>query len=131
GAGTFTRQYRASMQDVVKKRAAKSADLQLLDLTAQSDDRILGSIMEKLTEMSNVEAEKSSAAIARLIDTGRQGLLAAALTAMLVALVTAVLLARSIVRPLSESVRVADRVAAGDLSATVSIVGKDETGHLM
>ncbi len=40
-------------------------------------------------------------------------------------------LARSIVRPLSEAVKVADRVAAGDLSGTIEVNSKDETGRLL
>ncbi|MEP7206009.1 MAG: methyl-accepting chemotaxis protein [Casimicrobiaceae bacterium] len=42
-----------------------------------------------------------------------------------------VMLARSIVRPLSEAVKVADRVAGGDLSGTIEVTSKDETGRLL
>lgn len=131
GAGTFTRQYRDSMKEVIKKRAVKGADLPMLDLTAQSDDKILGSIMEKLTEMGNIRAEAESQEISRLIDTGRRWLGGAALAALIVAVVTAVSLARSITAPLAESVKVADRVAAGDLSGRLVVDRNDEAGHLM
>ncbi|MBV8029928.1 MAG: HAMP domain-containing protein [Betaproteobacteria bacterium] len=131
GAGTFSRQFRETMQDLVKKRSQKGADLATLDLTVQSDDKVLGSIMEKLTEMSNAETEKASLAITRLIDTGRRIVLGAAVAALLVAAIIAVSLARSITRPLAESVRVADRVAAGDLTAKLETDRTDEAGRLM
>ncbi|MDQ6619011.1 MAG: methyl-accepting chemotaxis protein [Pseudomonadota bacterium] len=40
-------------------------------------------------------------------------------------------LARSIVLPLAEAVKVADRVADGDLSARIEVTSKDETGRLL
>jgi len=40
-------------------------------------------------------------------------------------------LARSIVLPLGEAVKIADRVASGDLSTTIDATSKDETGRLL
>ncbi|MFP2961407.1 methyl-accepting chemotaxis protein [Myxococcus sp. 1LA] len=40
-------------------------------------------------------------------------------------------LTRSIVRPLAEAVQVTDQVTGGDLTATISVRGKDETGQMM
>ncbi|NVJ00371.1 CHASE3 domain-containing protein [Myxococcus sp. AM009] len=41
------------------------------------------------------------------------------------------ILTRSIVRPLSEAVHVTDQVTGGDLTATIFVRGKDETGQMM
>lgn len=54
---------------------------------------------------------------------------------MLVALVSSVMLgtlfSRSITRPLAQAVRIAQTIAAGDLTSTISVRSKDETGELM
>ncbi|SCK60290.1 methyl-accepting chemotaxis protein [Variovorax sp. HW608] len=43
----------------------------------------------------------------------------------------AVLISRSIVKPLGEAVKLAETVAAGDLSSRIEVQSKDETGQLM
>ena len=54
---------------------------------------------------------------------------------LLLSLVTAitlgVLLTRAIVRPLTQAVNVAEKLAAGDLTVTVEVSSKDETGLLL
>ena len=54
------------------------------------------------------------------------GLVAATLAALI-----AWILARNITRPLSQAVGVAQRVAAGDLTASIGVTSRDETGELM
>ena len=130
GATQYTAEFRGSMATLKEKRTA-NADVKFLDYTSQSNEQILGSVLEKLTEIGNERTEKSSREINRLIDGGRKGLAAAALAALLVALGVGLSLGRSITRPLAESVRVADRVAAGDLSGELAGGGADETGQLM
>jgi len=51
--------------------------------------------------------------------------------AMLLAVLVAWRLNRSITRPLNEAVRLASRVAAGDLTAHITAGGRDETGQLL
>jgi methyl-accepting chemotaxis protein len=58
-------------------------------------------------------------------------LVAALVAAILVAIAFAIWLTRSITRPLNEAVGVAQRVAAGDLTSTVEVKTKDETGVLL
>ena len=55
--------------------------------------------------------------------------LSVAATAIAIAL--AMLISRSISRPIGEAVKVAQRVAAGDLSVTIDARGNDETGLLL
>jgi methyl-accepting chemotaxis protein len=45
--------------------------------------------------------------------------------------VVAILIARSIVKPLNEAVSVAQKVAAGDLTSTIEVKTRDETGQLL
>ncbi|NUU01309.1 methyl-accepting chemotaxis protein [Herbaspirillum robiniae] len=51
--------------------------------------------------------------------------------AVLAAIILGYLLTRSIVRPLNEAVRVAENVAAGDLTTRIDASARDETGQLM
>ncbi|WP_246590838.1 methyl-accepting chemotaxis protein [Georgfuchsia toluolica] len=51
--------------------------------------------------------------------------------ALLGTVLVGMILVRSITRPLSEAVRVAQRVAAGDLTSEVDIKSKDEIGELL
>jgi methyl-accepting chemotaxis protein len=130
GAASYMKEFRESMEAVKQKRAANT-DVRLLDYSSQSNEQILGTILEKLTEIGNQRAQGVSREINRLIDAGRKWLVAAALAALVVAVAVAVSLARSITAPLAESVRVAGRVAAGDLSGTLAAGGRDEAGQLM
>ncbi len=51
--------------------------------------------------------------------------------AVLVALIAGVGITRSITRPVGEAVRVADRLAKGDLTQTIEVRSADEVGQLM
>ncbi|MFZ6648761.1 methyl-accepting chemotaxis protein [Undibacterium sp. TJN25] len=73
----------------------------------------------------------SAAEIDASYRSGRIFLIALAVAALLVGAVLALLLSRSIVRPLARAVDVARAVAAGDLSTTITLSGKDETGQLL
>ena len=53
------------------------------------------------------------------------------LTGLLLAALIGFWLIRAIARPLNEAVRVAESVAAGDLSQRIDVRSQDETGHLM
>ena len=129
-AANFTQQYRETMAEVVKKRAG-TTDYLMLDFTSQGDEVVLGSILEKLVEISNDRFEEASKEINRTITMARYGLLLAVAIAVVVAVLAAFSLTRSITAPLAESVRVADRVAAGDLTGRLETDRKDEAGRLM
>ena len=53
------------------------------------------------------------------------------LLAMAVAIILGIFLTRSIVRPLSKAVQIAESVAAGDLRSDIQVTSSDETGQLM
>lgn len=63
----------------------------------------------------------------------RQGyaMLAMAGTVIIPVVIVAMLIARSISRPIGQAVRLAERVAAGDLTAKVEVERVDETGRLL
>ena len=58
-------------------------------------------------------------------------IIASSLLALLVGLVVAWVITRLIVTPLRSVIRVAEQIAAGDLSATVAVTRRDEIGQLM
>ena len=58
-------------------------------------------------------------------------ILACSALAVLASLCLGFVLTRSIVRPLGEAVRMAQRVAAGDLGSSIEVKSRDETGQLM
>ncbi|MCC7702442.1 MCP four helix bundle domain-containing protein [Janthinobacterium sp. GW460P] len=57
--------------------------------------------------------------------------LSLSIAAAAIAIALAILISRSISRPIAEAVKVAQRVAAGDLSVSIDARGNDETGQLL
>ena len=58
-------------------------------------------------------------------------IIASSLLALLVGLIVAWVITRLVVAPLRSVIRVAEHIAAGDLSATVAVTRRDEIGQLM
>ncbi len=87
----------------------------------------LGKISRRLTELA-AEARDQNAAMAQ-----RAIYLIAALAGLagLVAVGISLVISRSIVRPISEAVRVAETVASGDLRARINAEGRDEPAQLL
>ncbi|MET0265744.1 MAG: methyl-accepting chemotaxis protein [Duganella sp.] len=84
--------------------------------------------MVKYQEEQNAE---SAQAMERENQASVQVLLAAALFAGVAALIMAWSITRSITRPLDRAVAVAQTVAAGDLTSTIALSGKDEVSALL
>lgn len=61
----------------------------------------------------------------------RKLMLALAAGATVLAFVVAILVTRSVTRPIAEATEVAGRLAAGDLSASIQVRGRDEVGQLL
>jgi methyl-accepting chemotaxis protein len=83
----------------------------------------------KTTE-SALQDQRSKAAVALQAQTTYM-LVGGGIVAVLLAGMLAVWLAHNITRPLGVAVDLAKRVAEGDLTATVEVKSKDETGQLM
>jgi methyl-accepting chemotaxis protein-1 (serine sensor receptor) len=74
------------------------------------------------------QLEEASAAVYRQVLVLLAGVV---LAALLLGIAVTVLLARSITRPIGHAVRVAEAVAAGDLSSDIVAEGRDETAMLL
>jgi methyl-accepting chemotaxis protein len=87
--------------------------------------------VEKLVEVNEKGAEKSSADADLTYASARMWIIAMLLICMAAAMSLAVWISRVISRPLTEAVNVAQRVAGGDLTGTIRAESKDETGQLL
>jgi len=85
----------------------------------------------KLVALNAQFAETSAQHAAQTVKTAQILMLAGGLVAVLVAILLGVFIIRSITCPLTHSVDVADRIAAGDLDNRISITNDDETGKLL
>jgi len=101
------------------------------DKAARGKDRESGALMTELKEkLSAAETETSSAAT-REASNATLVALTVMVAVVAVGLVGGVWLSRQIVRPLSQAVELADKVAHGLLNNTITMTGRDEVGMLM
>ncbi|WP_411881080.1 methyl-accepting chemotaxis protein [Polaromonas sp. YR568] len=138
-----------------KQLFAKVGELRKTYLAAReevSKAKIAGDV-EGANRIFNEKFEPTSrdylAGVQKMVDTERKALDDAALRSealranismllvvcsglsLSLGIVLAWLLARSITRPLSRAVHIAQSVAAGDLTSDIAVTSKDETGQLM
>ncbi len=99
---------------------------ELDDLAKQITERF-DLLVELTTDHSFVERRKAVWAISRFEYTS----VAALFLALLLSIAITTLLARRIIRPLTEAATVADRIARGELQTPIPSGGKDETGILL
>jgi len=87
--------------------------------------------LAKLSDVQRKLLDESGAQIAANYRSGRAMMIALGLLAVLLGAVSGFLITRSITRPLSEAVRVAEAVSSGDLTSNIVVDSADETGQLM
>jgi methyl-accepting chemotaxis protein len=118
------------------RRATQDADMAPVVAAEQEGKGKKGmDAMRKLVadikgEESGLMAERA-ANVASLGTTMSRTLIGGGAATVLFGMVVAIWLSRNIVAPLGFAVRVAKRVAEGDLTAHVEVRSKDETGQLM
>ncbi|MFJ4142031.1 methyl-accepting chemotaxis protein [Pseudomonas sp. NPDC089734] len=98
------------------------------DLKVYSDQ--IAPLLEKLIALNTTGANKAVEDASSQYESSRFMIAGMIIAAALLTVLLAVLLTRSIVRPLMDAVQVAEDVAAGDLSKTVVVQGKDEVSRL-
>jgi methyl-accepting chemotaxis protein len=122
------------------KQALRSYDptdrrsTQRVDSIVRGRDRALTASLDALIDSVKAMADARTAEINVASHTGYLRMRATFIVALAVAVVIAMLLAwatiRSVTRPIAELVRVADRVADGDLRDVEGNARRDETGQL-
>ena len=87
--------------------------------------------LDALTEINAQATEETNQAGDDLYAAARWWVMALLLGSFVIGVTLAVLVARSISRPLESAVQLAQSVAAGDLSASITVQSKDEVGQLL
>ena len=87
--------------------------------------------LKKLVEFQHQQMLTEARQSAERFEFARTLIVGLGSLAVLLACGVGYVVARGITRPLSEAVRIADRVAAGDLTQDVPVASRDETGQLM
>ena len=109
--------------------------------TTQATELLMGDLrqaqtvyFDKLDELKAYVIEvmrKGSQQAAEVYKISRLLLIAISVAAILLGCLIAIFITRSITHPLVEAVKVAETVAAGDLTSQIRVNSKDETGQLM
>ena len=84
-----------------------------------------------LVDLQNRLAQARGAQARQNIESARNLMIGLGLVAVLIGIGFACFITRSITRPLQEAVRVAQAVASGDLTSSIRVLGRDETGQLL
>jgi methyl-accepting chemotaxis protein len=87
--------------------------------------------VEEFSKSQTDSMEEFGANAAAVASNATTTMIVLSIVATLLASAIAYQLTRSIVVPISEAVRVAETVAAGDLTAVIHVAGRDETGQLL
>jgi methyl-accepting chemotaxis protein len=87
--------------------------------------------LDELVKLNSQGADASRDSAHQAYATAQKTLLIIAIVAISMAVAAAIWLVRSITRPLAVAVGVAQRVAAGDLTATIQVSSRDEMGELL
>ncbi|WP_332747940.1 methyl-accepting chemotaxis protein [Hydrogenophaga sp.] len=110
---------------------AAGFDAAVGDGAVKGMDRAPSELLDKA--VGEIAARSTASAAAASKDSQRASALSLGLMliATLAGIGAAVLIGRSITRPINQALRVAQTVAAGDLSSTIHVTSTDETGELL
>jgi methyl-accepting chemotaxis protein len=112
----------SSIDPAMGTMAMQSADYQF-----QSIVKDLDALVQLEKKEAHASADQAGAAFRKAVAY----LLLIVGCAVAASIAVALLMSRAIVRPMHEAIRVADRIAAGDLSGDIQARTSDETGQLM
>ncbi|EYC50629.1 chemotaxis protein [Hylemonella gracilis str. Niagara R] len=128
--------YRDARDDLMKLKKNFSQE-DLFQLENLNQTRIVPGLQAyaaqvgKLAEVAGAEATAAGEDARATWQRGRVVLILCGVIALSAGLALGLTLTRSITRPIAEAVRLADTVAAGDLSQRMESQAKDETGQLL
>jgi methyl-accepting chemotaxis protein len=88
-------------------------------------------VIDELVAYEEQEAAKAGEVAKAEYDSARRLMLILGALAMMLGAFAAWIITRSITRPINEAVKVAETVAAGDLTSRIDVTAKDETGRLL
>jgi methyl-accepting chemotaxis protein len=124
--------YRAALDAAFKAKA--DGDVaeakRLMDAEVKPRLAALTASQRKLAKRLQASLDARGEEVEEVFRSGRIQLLSLSIAAVLAGIAITVLIARSITRPLSQAVSIAQAVAGGDLSVEASATGRDEIGQL-
>jgi len=124
------RAYRAGLATVSGLKA-KGASIQDLDSAVAGADKPVAAALRDLLAINQEHAGRTSLELSAMLASTQQRVALMTLLILALGAVFAHLISKSITRPLIDAVRLAQRVAAGDLSGEVEVKSRDETGQLL
>ncbi|MBC3956186.1 methyl-accepting chemotaxis protein [Pseudomonas sp. DOAB1067] len=131
-AGTKMAQYIDGLKQVI---ALDSTDHdKALTLANNEQAQRAGAYQEKLTvvrDQNALEAKRSGEDATAVYDHSVKVLLSVVIIASILTVFLAIALTRSIVEPMTSSLKLAEDIAAGDLTGQLDVTGKDEASRLM
>ncbi|MBI5740183.1 MAG: MCP four helix bundle domain-containing protein [Nitrospirae bacterium] len=109
--------------------------------TPQEGNKAVGEVKDEIHKLESAAKELADAANKSM--DGQEGVIKSftsrvttimiilALVAIALSIGTTIFITRSIVKPLSEGLNVANKLAEGDLTLTIEATGRDETGQML
>ncbi|MEC5385923.1 methyl-accepting chemotaxis protein [Uliginosibacterium sp. H3] len=91
----------------------------------------LDRLLDELIEEKELLAKHASDATSELYRNSRTLMIAFIIGGVALGIALGLSISRSVTRPLRKAVEAADRLAAGDLSGTIEVTSRDETGQLL
>jgi methyl-accepting chemotaxis protein len=122
--------YRQSMETLIDLTKGGSS-VEQRDKAVAGADKAVAAALQAMIEMQSARTAERGATISTLAETAEWSVMVVTAAALLAAVISATVITRSITKPIGEAVRVAEAVAAGDLTARVLVHGNDETGRLL
>jgi len=122
------------VDDRVLALSRKEAKDQAHALLVGESQKLFEASMQTLDELVKINSDGADSAgtmSAATYSRAQATLLVIATLAIALAVVSALWLVRSITRPLTQAVELAEHVAGGDLSTAIHVASTDETGQLM
>jgi methyl-accepting chemotaxis protein len=118
----------------VAKLVSEGKQNEAISLMTTETLPLLEALQEPVTALALLQktaAAASSAEMKQTIDTARSLMIALGLIAALIGVASSYVITRSITRPMSDAIQVAQTIAAGELTSRIEVTNTSETGQLL
>lgn len=131
---TFSREYSSYLSvlnKVLEGQGDKASTLNIIkhELSPRADSMMAA--LNALRMFNSNSADRAAEASEAAYHKASSTIVSALLVSMLVMLASSILLTRSIVRPLSDAIAVAQRISGNDLTQDIRVHGRDEPSQLL
>ncbi|WP_066269952.1 methyl-accepting chemotaxis protein [Hydrogenophaga palleronii] len=111
--------------------ASRSEALSKLLHDTRADANKIDELLNELSKLKEADARNAKDLTGALFTSSMTMMLILIAAAVGIGMTLGIVISRSITRPLNEAVRVAETVAAGDLTSRIEVTSQDETGQLL